>query len=278
MNVRTVLLHGAVFSVLLRGAGGAAPIDKALTTGGGRPDEVLVVNRGIGGNSSADGLRRFRRDVTDLSPDHLILYFGINDALNSKKLVNPRDFRANLQQMIDRAREAKIKTIVLVTPNPILGSYVKARHPTRPETDLQEHLKRYDHLVRECARENGLPLADLRALVERRGGAHEGADCLIRNEANGGGRDGVHLTAEGYRLMAGLFEPLFRSVIRPGEVVVCLGDSLTYGANMKGAGTIRGDTFPAWLSVILNRLAGVRDRRRPPDPPPSDPARTRTPG
>ncbi len=229
------------------------------------PAEVVVHNKGIGGNNSAAGLARYQRDVLDLKPAQVILYFGINDALNASHLVPPEQFAANLQAMVERARAAGIATVVLVTPNPFVPQFLRERHPTHPAADLPAHLARYDTAVREVARKNDLPLADLRRLVEEHGGATVEAGCLVRNEANSRSRDGVHLTPEGYRLMAGLFEPIFRGRVKPGDTVVCLGDSITYGAHVRGAGTSAGETYPAWLWLTLNRLVGRSVPDRPPD-------------
>ena len=243
-------------------------------------EPVLVVNKGIGGHTSRDGLAPFERDVVAVKPDHLILYFGINDACNSRKLVPLPDFRRSMQAMIDRARTVGVKSIVLVTLNPIVSEYLLERHRTHPhQDDIKEHVATYDAAVRRLARENGLALADLRGLIERHGGATLKRESLVRNEANSRSRDGVHLTKQGYRLMAELFEPIFRDRVEPGEVVVCLGDSLTYGAHVAGAGTAFGSTYPAWLWLVLNRLTGTTDRETPPPPPRGDPkALIRRPG
>ena len=45
-----------------------------------------VQNFGISGNNTSEGLARFST-VLAANPDHLVLYFGINDALNSAKLI-----------------------------------------------------------------------------------------------------------------------------------------------------------------------------------------------
>jgi len=233
-----------------------------------KPD-VLVVNKGIGGSSTRDALARFERDVIEVKPDHLILYFGINDAGNSKKLVPLDEYVRNMQTMIDRARAAGVETVVLVTLNPVVIDYWALRHPTHPNK-TQAHFDTYDAAVRKLAEKNGLPIADLRALINQHGGATQARSCLIRNEKNSRMKDGVHLTAEGYRLMAELFVPIFKDRIKPGQTVVCFGDSITYGAGMKGAGTACGATYPAWLWLHLNRMVGATDRSTP-RPPPPDP-------
>ncbi len=220
-----------------------------------RPAAVRVLNRGVGGNTSSDGLARFQRDVVQARPDHLILYFGINDALNSGKLVPPARFVENMQAMIDRS---PTRSIILVTPNPIIADYLVLRHPQHPrKDDLVSHLNRYDAAIRQLAKKNRLPLADLRKLVDEQGGATRDRGCLVRNTKNSGAKDGVHLTPEGYRRMAELFGPLLEDRIKPGQVVVCLGDSITYGAHVEGAGTSTGQTYPARLATLLDRIVGA---------------------
>ena len=228
------------------------------------PEPVIVVNRGVGGANTRNGLARFAKEVERVKPDHLIIYFGINDSANSGKLVPLDEFGRNLQTMVDRARAVGTESIVLVTMNPIVVEYWVLRHPNHPHKhDIDTHMARYDRAIRKVAESNGLPVADLRQLVEDRGGATPANDSLIRNEANSKSKDGVHLREDGYRLMAGLFEPIFKNRVKPGDVVVCLGDSITFGAHMAGQGTSRGRTYPAWLWLLLNRMAGATNRDVP---------------
>ena len=229
--------------------------------------EVIVINKGVGGHASTDGLKRFQRDVVDVEPDWLIVYFGINDAFNKRRRAEPEIYRKNMQAIVDRARTAGITNIILVTPNPVHQESLEKRvgdHPAKD--DLNGYLLKYDAIVRELATRNDLSLIDLRALCDQFGGGADVKESLIRVPANGGTGDGVHLTAEGYRKFAELFVPIFKDRIKPGDVVVCFGDSITYGAHMKGAGGIHGDTYPAWLSVYLNQLARTGDRQSPPPP------------
>jgi lysophospholipase L1-like esterase len=220
-------------------------------------EPVFVINKGHGGYSTADGLKKWEKNVIEVKPDHLILYYGMNDAMNSRKLIPVAKSRANLEQMISRAQKAGVKSIVLVTLNPIHPEEVAKRHPKHPmKADLSAHLETYNVMIRDLAKAHKFPVADLNDYVKKNGVAK-----FVR-----GKHDGVHLNANGYRAFANLFEPIFKGRIKPGETVLCMGDSITYGAGMKGQGTITGDTYPAWLSVHLNRMAGVRDLKRPPPP------------
>ncbi|NOX56294.1 MAG: hypothetical protein GXP27_17990 [Planctomycetes bacterium] len=248
------LALGAVFlgrMMPLAGAADAPLVPKRPPAADRSSRCIRVLNRGVGGNTSRDGLARFDRDVVAAHPDHLVLFFGMNDACNSAKLVPVDQFERNLQAMIDRSPTS---SIVLVSLNPIIADYVAARHPRHPfRGSLQQHLAKYDAAVRRLARRNHLPLADLRKLIETRGGASLQCDSLIRNEKNSGARDGVHLTADGYRLLAGRVAEQLRGRVQPGDVVLCFGDSLTFGAHVRGAGTATGETYPAWVGRLLNR-------------------------
>lgn len=245
------------------------PIASTATNAQPAPAEILVLNRGVPGNNSGNGLARFQRDVLAAKPDHVIICFGINDACNSQNLVPFDRFQRNIQTMINRAQTAGIHGIVLVPPNPIIHDYWIRRHPTHPfKDDIATYLAKYDAAIRVLARMNHLDVADLRRLVEEHGGASVADQSLIRNEVNSKSQDGVHLTAKGYQLMAELFDPIFKDRVKPGQTVVCLGDSITYGANTVGAGTSYGQTYPAWLWLTLNRRVGATDRMTPREPPP----------
>ncbi|WP_309380574.1 SGNH/GDSL hydrolase family protein [Cerasicoccus frondis] len=215
-------------------------------------DSIKVINKGIGGNCAINGWSRFERDVVSLEPDHLVLYFGINDACN-RNIPLP-EYESTMRQMIKRAQEIDVKTIVLVTPNPIVSEYVYERHPEHRETlpNMQEHLSTFAEAIRELAKEYNLPLVDLEKIVNEHGGATTEASSLLRNPANSYSRDGIHLTPEGYEIFAEMVAVQLQDIVQPGDTIVCLGDSLTYGAHVKGAGTSEGESYPAQLQILLN--------------------------
>jgi lysophospholipase L1-like esterase len=219
---------------------------------------VLVLNKGIGGNNTANALSRIEKDVLSIKPDCLIIEFGMNDALNSQNLIEPEQYAENMRTIIAKAQHGNIKYIALVTINPVIEKYVRARHQKYPFSDsLNERIEKYNQRIKAIAHEKNLLLLDLNELIMKNKGASEQAECLIRNTVNSKSADGVHLTADGNKLLARDAAVKLKAVIKPGDTVVCFGDSITFGANLKGAGTITGETYPAHLSILLNKQLGL---------------------
>lgn len=210
--------------------------------------KVTVINKGFPGRNSRNALQLLDKEVLPLKPQHAVIYFGMNDAMNSGNLLPLADYEANLRTIVKKLTEIGAKTVALVTINPVIEEYVRARHPKHPQKDgLQAYLATYDQAVRKIAKEQGLPLIDLRDIIEKNGGPVISDSSLIRCEKNGGGKDGVHLTPAAYaRLGQSVFEAI-GSRVKAGETVVCFGDSLTFGSGVKGAGTADGETYPAAL-------------------------------
>ena len=209
---------------------------------------VTVINKGFSGRNTRNALQLLDKEILPLKPQHVIVYFGMNDAMNSGNLLGLADYEANLQAIVKKLSDNGAKTVALVTINPVIEEYVQARHPKHPQKEhLQAYLATYDQAVRSIAQEGKLPLIDLRAIIETNGGAVISEKCLIRCEQNGGGKDGVHLTPAAYTLLGKRAFEVIGERVKHGDTVVCFGDSLTFGAGAKGAGTVTGETYPAAL-------------------------------
>lgn len=236
---------GFLFSILI-----SNQTYSGLSTEEKNSSSIVVFNKGIPGNNSEQGLQRFQKDVLDCKPNHLVLYFGINDALNTKKILPVDQFVENMQSMINLALTNGVQTVVLVTPNLVIDKYIAMRHPNHPG-NFQECLNDYDTAIRKLATKNNLLLADLRKLCEN----HVPVDSitsLVRNETNSNSIDGTHLTKKGYEQLAQTISSLLYDRVKPGEKIVCLGDSITFGVRMNGAGTATGETYPAVMATLLN--------------------------
>ena len=220
---------------------------------------VTVQNSGVSGNNSNEGLARLAT-VLATNPDHLVLYFGINDALNSAKLVGLTTFKQNLTSMVNQAYGANVRKVYLVGIHPVNAAYVASRHPSHPQiARLQDHLTEYNTAVADVATATGAILIDWRSrfLAESPGTTIEDAtanniDSLLRCVANSSDDDGVHLTVAGNRFLGIKVAQVLSSEVVNGDLINCMGDSVTFGFAMTGAGTATGDCYPGVLKTTLN--------------------------
>ncbi len=78
---------------------------------------LKVINEGVPGEYSTNGLKRLSRILDDYQPDLLILTHGGNDMLAGK----PRQKTANnIRKMIELARQKKVAVLMLGVPLPRL--------------------------------------------------------------------------------------------------------------------------------------------------------------
>lgn len=106
---------------------------------------VKVINAGISGNTTRDGLNRLESDVLKHKPDLVTISFGLNDMVR----VPIEEYRSNLGQLIDRCREQK-SLVVLCTPNAVINT------GDRPISKLVE----YCEVLRSVGRDKNVPVCD----------------------------------------------------------------------------------------------------------------------
>ena len=81
---------------------------------------VRMLNEGIGGNKTNQGIARFTNDVLNHNPDVVVIQFGINDSYDDNPVDGiPRldidSYEANLRQMVTTARTNGIKPILMTS-------------------------------------------------------------------------------------------------------------------------------------------------------------------
>ncbi|MBS0262991.1 MAG: hypothetical protein JSS02_13685 [Planctomycetes bacterium] len=91
---------------------------------------ITLVNAGISGNTTVDGLNRLQKDVLDQHPDVVTVMFGLNDMVR----VPLTDYQANLKTIIEKCRAVGAE-VLLCTPNAVLDT------AGRPITKLQEYCR-----------------------------------------------------------------------------------------------------------------------------------------
>ncbi len=216
-------------------------------------EKSTVINAGIGGNNSRNLLKRLDKDVLAHRPQLVVLMVGSNDVLNSRNSVPLDEYRKNLEKLIGRITRGGTKLVLMTIP-PCHEPYLLERHPA----DFYEpdgpggRIQKANRIIRQAAKKHKIPLVDVHEIFSAKGNIGEMPESLLRNKANSNSADGVHPTPEGYRTIAAAIHRAIRKHRLPTARVVCLGDSITFGAHVKGAGTSEGETYPAVLRRLLN--------------------------
>jgi len=157
--------------------------------------EVLkldVVNAGVGGNTTAAGLKRMQKDVLDAKPSIVVIFFGTNDCrLAEPEVAVPlAQYEKNLTTMIDASEIIGAKVILCTMP-PINPEPYFKRHKKEPfeaAGGLEKVCEQYRATVRKIAETKKLPLVDLAPLLAK--------------TPEWQAPDGVHPTPEGTKLIA----------------------------------------------------------------------------
>ena len=165
----------------------------------GQSIEVRV--SGICGELTGEMAMRFRRDVLQHRPQHVVLLGGTNDlGWNAR----PDDIMRNLIKMYELARASEIIPVPVTVPSVRVD--VNGAEPDA-EAWLHEHVERrlvLNGLIREYAVSKRLSWVDLFTAT---------ADPETRQLAAPYSNDGLHLTTAGYRLLARLlYDEVFAGV------------------------------------------------------------------
>ncbi|MEK6260768.1 MAG: alpha/beta fold hydrolase [Planctomycetota bacterium] len=141
---------------------------------------VKVINAGISGHSTTEGLVRLDRDVLQHKPDLVTISFGLNDMTRLAE----EQFGKNLETLVARCREANAQ-VVLCTPNAVITT------GGRPV----EKLVRYCEKIRETGRTLKVPVCDQFAVGEAFRAQDAWAWRLTLS-------DEIHPNMDGHKLMA----------------------------------------------------------------------------
>jgi len=123
--------------------------------------DVKKIPAGKSGHKSGNMLDRLERDVLSKNPDWMTLSCGVNDVWHFKLVLGDRSFegtplpeyKKNITEIIDRARTAGIKIMILTST--MIGE--------DQSKELNRMLIPYNDFLREIAKDNGCLLVDLNA-------------------------------------------------------------------------------------------------------------------
>jgi lysophospholipase L1-like esterase len=156
-----------------------------------------VVNRGIGAQTSAQMLLRFRADVIALRPAVVHILAGTNDVAGNNGPIRPQDFQNNIESMVEISTANGIRVILGSIPPAATFSW----QPTLRPAPLIDSLNIW---LRQYAAAKGLGYVDYHAALRGPGG--ELRPAL--------GNDGVHPNRAGYVEMRRLAEAAVAAELR----------------------------------------------------------------
>ncbi len=161
------------------------------------------VPAGIGGHKSDQMLARLDKDVLSKKPQWMTLSCGVNDVWHGprgvplddamaksgtydEKVATRGTYQKNIIAIIDQAMAAGVKPVML-------SATVIHENLSSKENGL---LAPYNDFLRQLAKEKKVPMADLYAMFEERIKAENKPKVKVLTS------DGVHMNAEGNKLMA----------------------------------------------------------------------------
>ncbi len=154
------------------------------------PGRFEVVNRGIGGQTTYDGLLRIEADVlTQMAGGWVLIEFGFNDAsVPEKRTINRCPlpvFTAYLEEIVRMVRKEKGRP-VLIANHPIRQRSIKEA-PQGNRRPYHRNFAPYQPAIREVAKKTRTPLIDLEEAL-----ANVPLGELVSE-------DGLHLSPHGNR-------------------------------------------------------------------------------
>ncbi|MFW6039299.1 MAG: SGNH/GDSL hydrolase family protein [bacterium] len=139
-----------------------------------------IINAGVGGDTIKMMRRRLDRDVLSKRPTVVTIHAGANDAARG---VEPEDYAADLQAVVDRLRQAQARVILMTTT------------PVGPKHEAHRALLlAYDRAIHRTARRHDLTVARVRQSFRTKANTTEPRLDQLED-------DQLHLSFKGYRAM-----------------------------------------------------------------------------
>lgn len=160
--------------------------------------ERPYINRGIGGQTTAQMLVRFRPDVIALNPKAVVILAGINDLAVDKTPNALETIKNNLASMAESAQTHHVR-VVLASLLPVGSKFNEEQ-----EGELSERITGLNRWIKEYADRNDFTYLDYYSAMSDGKGFL--ADELSED-------DGLHPNAKGYLIMTPLAEKAINSAL-----------------------------------------------------------------
>ena len=150
--------------------------------------QLNIINAGISGNNTLQGLERLDRDVLRFSPDLVTVCFGLNDCCNGESFIDT--YSRNLGEIFDRCLACGadvifltpncMNTRVMYEPCEVIKNMAKRTCEIQNAGGLSDYL---DAAKRECVKRN-IGVCDCYAIWDRMAKAGVDVTSLLSNGIN----------------------------------------------------------------------------------------------
>jgi len=171
-------------------------------------DGISVINSSVNGNTTRMALERMPYDVQSHDIDVILIQFGANDCNywesdRGHPRVSKMGFRANLIEIIERARICGAREILLNTNNPT----PRVSNFSWASVSYQQSTEDYNQIIREVAAVSQVKLIDIEelGLQQINKGVHLN-DLLLP--------DGIHLSSLGHNLYFTITYPFVEKAVK----------------------------------------------------------------
>ena len=168
---------------------------------------IRVINAGVGGNTSREGVRRLEQDVLAHNPDFVLVEFSNDATPEPERHVSFEEFAANLDLIKTKVEEGGKGRVIMLTFTPIIDRWHSHyNHEFFKRNGGQDaYQENYREMSRQFARTRGVPLADVDRAMRKEIAVHGPAEYILN--------DGVHLTARGNQVVAEVVLEVLRTEI-----------------------------------------------------------------
>ena len=168
-----------------------------ITNNVSKNKDLITFRNAVSGETSRQLLLRYSRDVQEIKPDILTIQCGLNDCNywlsdNGVPRVSKESYKANLNEMIDRAEAFNIKKIIFI------GSHHVTKKITGPIT-LEESRREYNQIFKEVSQNRQIIYIDIESQFDNIN------EYLLD--------DGIHLSEKGHIKYAEIIEPFIQRCI-----------------------------------------------------------------
>lgn len=210
-----------------------------------------LLNKGVPNNNISNLLRRVKRAVLKHHPGLVIIMIGTNDMVNPPKMLSYTDYKEKLNTLVKTIKangaEVLLLTLPYVDPIDLFSRHRRKKYTIPPN----ERIDSANAIIYQTAKDQHCLSLDINSIFNAHHSPNRTSSSLIRNKQNARARDGVHPTPEGYEVIAKNIAAFLKQKGKSYKKIICFGDSITFGAYVKGEGSTRGKTYPAVLKRLL---------------------------